>query len=424
MTKTAELRVPGDKSISHRGLIMAALATGRSRISGLLDSADVRSTASVLSAYGVAIPDTRAAEVVIDGRGLRGFSAPSASMDCGNSGTTTRLLMGVAAAKPFISVFDGDQSLRSRPMRRVTGPLTAMGARIRELERPDRLPIEVNGGALKAVVVNNEKSSAQVKSAVLLAALCGNVKATVIEPIHSRDHTERMLNSLGVEVRTMVDASRGIEISLEPAAKLDAFELHVPGDFSSAAFILARGLLAGPEVRIADVGVNATRTGFLDVVRRMQGSLHVEDRRTSCNEPIATLIAHASKLHATHIEGAEIPHLVDEIPIIAVLAARAEGETIIRGAGELRVKETDRLKAMAQNLTAIGVIAIETEDGLIIEGSERPLKGNIKSFGDHRIAMAFGVLGSLEGNEIAIDDVACVDVSFPSFWETLRGLKA
>ncbi|HUP88383.1 MAG TPA: 3-phosphoshikimate 1-carboxyvinyltransferase [Longimicrobiales bacterium] len=423
MTKTTELRVPGDKSISHRGLIMASLSSGRCKITGLLDSADVRSTASVLSAYGVTVPDTRAAEVVIDGRGLRGYSAPSVRLDCGNSGTTTRLMMGVAAAKPFTSVFDGDRSLRSRPMRRVTDPLTAMGARIRELEQPDRLPIELKGGALNSVTVHNDKSSAQVKSAILLAALCGNVKATVIEPIHSRDHTERMLNSLGVEVRTIVDANRGMEITIDPAAQLDTFELQVPGDFSSAAFVLARGLLEGPPIRIADVGVNATRTGFLDVVRRMQGTLQVEDRRTSCNEPIATLIANASKLHATHIEGAEIPHLIDEIPIIAVLAARAEGETIIRGAGELRVKETDRLKAMAENLTAVGVIAIETEDGLIIEGGERPLKGNIKTFGDHRIAMAFGVLGSLDGNEIAIDDVACVDVSFPTFWETLRGLK-
>lgn len=418
----SELRVPGDKSISHRALILAALANGRSRIGGLLNGADTRSTAEVLRRLGVAIPDISAAEITVEGFGLRGFRAPSDVLDCGNSGTTSRLMMGVVAAQSFAARFDGDESLRSRPMRRVTDPLTKMGARITELGEPDRLPLEVSGGALHSIELQNHKSSAQVKSAVLLAALCAGVRATVHEPVHSRDHTERMLEALGVSITTAV-ADGAMQIDLTPAEALRPSDFDVPGDFSSAAFILARGLLAGPEVRVRDVGVNSTRTGFLDVIRRMQGVVHVQDRHTSCNEPIATLIAEPSSLRGTHIAPAEIPHLVDEVPIIAVLAARAEGETIIRGAGELRVKETDRLRALAENLRAVGVIADETDDGLVIQGGERPLEGRIKTHGDHRIAMAFGVLGSLEGNEIEIDDVACVDVSFPTFWQMLREIS-
>jgi 3-phosphoshikimate 1-carboxyvinyltransferase len=413
-----ELRVPGDKSISHRALMLSALAEGRAMITGILDSADTRSTAAVLRSFGVAVPDLSSDVVSFDGVGLRGLRVPSATLDCGNSGTTARLVMGIAAAQPFASRFDGDESLRGRPMRRVTQPLVEMGASVKELGQPDRLPLELTGGKLQPIRFHNEKSSGQVKSAVLLAALCGGVRSVVTETVHSRDHTERLLDAMGVTVRTVVE--QGMQIEIEPADKLRAMAVEVPGDFSSAAFFLARGLLADTPVRVANVGINGTRTGFLDVVRKMHGSVHIDERRTSCNEPIGTLIAERSELRGVQIEAAEIPHMVDEVPIIAVMAARAHGQTVIRGAAELRVKETDRLRALADNLRLVGAQVEELQDGLVITGSERALRGRIKTYGDHRIAMAFGILGSLSGNQIDMDDAACVGVSFPTFWQQLE----
>lgn len=414
-----DIRIPGDKSISHRALMLAALADGRSSIRGILDSADIRSTANVLRALGVDVPDLGAEVVAITGHGLRRLHTPGAVLHCGNSGTTARLMMGIAAAQNFHAIFDGDASLRTRPMRRVTDLLAAMGAGIRELGEPDRLPLEITGAVLRAVGCDNEKSSAQVKSAVLLAALCGGVRATVSEPVHSRDHTERMLGAMGVPLRTVVhDGS--MQIEMDPVAGLRPLEIDVPGDFSSAAFFLARGLLGGAAIRIARVGVNATRTGMLDVIRKMQGIVHVTDRAESCSEPVATIVAEPSVLRAVHVEGAEIPHMIDEVPILAVLAARAEGETTIRGAGELRLKETDRLRAVATNLRVIGGDVVEMADGLVIRGSQAPLRGHINTHGDHRIAMAFGILASIPGNQITMDDASCVAVSFPTFWHQLE----
>ena len=420
-TDVVEIIVPGDKSISHRALILSALASGRSIVRRVLDSGDTRSTAAVLRELGVAVPALSSA-MVIDGGGLRSLRAPNAVLDCGNSGTTVRLMMGIVAGHGFTAVFDGDESLRSRPMRRVTAPLQQMGAVIRELREPDRLPVQVEGGSLHTIEFVNEKASAQVKSAVLLAALVGGVSSIVREPVHSRDHTERMLNAMGVELRTVVDRG-GMRIELDPAESLRPLDIDVPGDFSSAAFFLARGLLAPPSVRIEEVGVNATRTGFLDIARRMDARIHVEQRHGSGGEPLATLVAERSQLRASHVDAAEIPHLVDEVPILAVLAARAEGETRITGAGELRVKETDRLRAVAENLRAVGVNAEDAGDELMIEGTDRPLQGHVTTHGDHRIAMAFGVLGSIPGNQITVDDPACVAVSFPTFWEQLRSFR-
>ncbi|MGQ0812891.1 MAG: 3-phosphoshikimate 1-carboxyvinyltransferase [Gemmatimonadota bacterium] len=421
-TDALEVIVPGDKSISHRALMLAALASGESAIRSILDSEDTRSTARVLRALGAEIP-ALSNNIVITGRGLRGLRAPSDILDCGNSGTTARLMMGIVAGHHFAARFDGDASLRSRPMRRVTGPLTQMGVRVRELAQADRLPLEIEGGNLRAAEILNEKSSAQVKSAVLLAALVGGVSAAVREPVHSRDHTERMLNAMGVELRTVVDHG-SMRIEIDPVAELRPFDMDIPADFSSAAFFLARGLLAAPGIRIDNVGVNATRTGFLDVVRRMDGVIHVEHRHGSAGEPLATLRTEPSRLRGAHIEAPEIPHLVDEVPILAVLAACADGETLIHGAGELRVKETDRLKAIADNLRTVGVVVEEQSDGLAIHGSERPLKGRIVTHGDHRIAMAFGILGSIAGNDITVDDRACAAVSFPTFWEQLERVSA
>jgi 3-phosphoshikimate 1-carboxyvinyltransferase len=356
--------------------------------------------------------------LVLQGNGLRGLQPPRDVLDCGNSGTTARLMIGVVAGQDFTAQFDGDASLRSRPMRRVTQPLGQMGAIFRELGEPDRLPLEVHGGRLKGIEFVNAKSSAQVKSAVLLAALVGGVKARVCEPVHSRDHTERLLNAMGAELRTVVETG-GMCVEIDEIDALHPIDLEVPRDFSSAAFFLGRGLLLEPAVRIAGVGVNATRTGLLDVIRRMQGAVHVTDRRGADQEPIATLTAEPSRLHGCHVEAAEIPHLVDEVPIIAALAARADGETVIHGAGELRVKETDRLSSLATNLRAVGADASEEGDTLIIRGGDQRLRGSVRTGGDHRIAMAFGILGSIPGNDILIDDVACVDVSFPTFWQQL-----
>lgn len=397
--------------------MLAAIAQGRSQVRKVLDSEDTRSTAAVLRKLGVEVP-ALSRELAIEGNGLRGLAAPSATLDCGNSGTTARLMMGMVAGHPFEATFDGDDSLRSRPMRRVTGPLQEMGAIV---NGGDRLPITIQGGHLKDIDITNDKASAQVKSAVLLAALNGGVTAIVREPVHSRDHTERMLNAMGVELRTVVDHG-GIAIELDPVESLRPLDIDVPGDFSSAAFFLARALLGGVTTRIEGVGVNSTRTGFLDIVRRMGGPIHVENRYNTGGEPVATLIAEVAILKATHIEAAEIPHLVDEVPMIAALAARAEGETRITGASELRVKETDRLAAVAKNLRAIGVQAEDVGDDLIIVGTDVPLAGRIHTYGDHRIAMAFGILASLPGAQISIDDEACAAVSFPTFWQQLRSI--
>ena len=416
-TEPLPITIPGDKSISHRALMLAALASGTSAIRSILDSDDTRSTASVLRALGVAIP-ALSNNMTIEGVGLRGLRAPAQPLDCGNSGTTARLMMGIVAGHSFAATFDGDASLRSRPMRRVTGPLAEMGARVRELGEPDRLPLEIAGGNLQPIEAQNPKSSAQIKSAVLLAALIGGVRGSVCEPVYSRDHTERMLRAMGVEVRTVVDHGQ-MCVEIDPVDELRPTDIDVPGDFSSAAFFLAYGLMKGA-VRIDNVGVNATRTGFLDVVRRMGATVHVQRRALTGGEPIATLVAEPSALRATQIEAAEVPHLVDEIPVLAALAARAEGETRIHGAGELRVKETDRLRAIAENLRAVGVTVEEEQEGLIIQGTDAPLNGRVVTHGDHRIAMAFGILGTATGDEIEVDDSACVAVSFPSFWQQLQ----
>lgn len=413
-----DIAIPGDKSISHRSLMLAALATGESRVRRALVSDDVSATALCLRELGAPIPPI-SEEMRIAGRGLRGLHSPSQPLDCANSGTTARLLMGIIAGQGLTAIFTGDESLRGRPMRRVTDPLRRMGANIAELGAADRLPLRVQGGALRSIDYISPRSSAQVKSAVLLAALTAGVKVSFSEPVLSRDHTERMLNALGMELRTVVDHG-GMRIELDPVEALEPLDNIVPADLSSAAFFLARGLLAEPAIRVRDVGVNATRSGFLDVVRRMKGTIHVESRDTFATEPVATLIAEKSVLTGTRIEGNEVPRLVDEIPIIAALATQAEGTTEIVGAGELRVKESDRLTAMVNNLRNVGADAEELHDGLVVHGHRRPLRGRVRSHGDHRVAMAFGILASLPGNQITLDDRRVVDVSFPQFWNQLE----
>ena len=413
MTAPLEVRVPGDKSLSHRALIFSALATGRSRVRDVLQSADVHSTAGVLRALGVPVP-TLTDDFTIDARGARTLRAPSLDLDCGNSGTTTRLMAGVAAGCEFRSRFIGDASLSKRPMRRVARPLVAMGARI-ELESGDGLPMVIEGGALQSIAWSSETASAQIKSAILLAGLVGGVPVEVTEPSRSRDHTERMLRALGA--RVTIDGTR---VSIEPVGALAPLDVRVPADPSSAAFFVALATLVhGAPIRVPNVCLNPTRTGFFDVLRTMGGAVDVQEGPEQGGEPTGTIQASHSELHAVSVSESQVPSMIDELPLLACVGARAQGTTEIRGASELRVKESDRIATVVSNLRAIGATADELPDGLVVTGSATRLRGRVVTHGDHRIAMAFGVLGALPGNDIQIDDPACVAVSYPGFWDDL-----
>lgn len=415
------VRVPGDKSITHRALLLAALAPGTSHVGGALTSLDARSSARVLRAMGVEISplaDGRVVRVV----GRRRLQAPAARLHCGNSGTTTRLLMGILAGHRFRAELTGDASLRRRPMRRVASLLTAMGARIEELGTGDGLPLAIRGGALRSVELELPVSSAQLKSAVLLAGLVGRVPVAVREPHgRSRDHTERLLSAFGYEI---ANDARGW-VRFRPTGALEPFDLQVPGDPSSAAFLAAAAALAeGGELGLARVGVNPTRIGFLHVLQRMGVPLALGDPETVHGEPVADLLVRpADALAATEVTAAEIPGLIDEVPILAVVAARARGTTVFREVGELRVKESDRLALMAANLRAVGVAAEAIGDDLHVTGSEAPPRGRIVTAGDHRIAMAFAVLGTVPGARVTVDDPDCADVSFPGFADLLRQIR-
>ena len=416
MRVTGTVRVPGDKSISHRALVLSALAEGHSRIRGLLDSDDVRCTARALAALGASIDWTNR-EGRVAGMGRRGLRASETDLDCGNSGTTARLLAGVVAGHPFAARFTGDESLSRRPMKRIKEPLEAMGASV-ELERGDGLPMVVHGANLQPVVWRTATASAQTKSAVLLAALVAGVRAEVQEPGPSRDHTERLLAAMGADVRS--DQRTAI---LEPVDGLQPLDIDVPGDVSSAAFLVALALVAdGGDLELRDVGLNERRLGFLEAARRMNATLSWEIRQEVGGEPAGTIRAKSSTLRGTTIEGTDVPAMIDELVLLACLATRAEGDTIVRGAEELRVKESDRIAAVVQNLRAIGAEAEETSDGFVVRGTRTPLRGLVRTRGDHRVAMSFAVLAKVPGNEIRIDNPSCVGVSYPRFWEDLTRL--
>ena len=417
MRVAGTVRVPGDKSITHRVLLLAALATGKSRITGALTSLDARSTARVLRQLGTTVSPLRpGVAAVVDGRGR--LRRPAGSLFCGNSGTTTRLLLGLLAAHRFSATLTGDSSLRRRPMRRVTMPLSAMGARFTE-RNGDGLPLTVTGGKLHAISYDMPVSSAQIKSAILLAALAGDVEVALNEPHgRSRDHTERLLRAFGYGV-----IEKEGRIYFAPGGRIEPFETEVPGDPSSAAFLAGAAVLAeAGELRIAGVGLNPTRTGFLEVLARMGARTQVESLSTRFGEPVGDLLVRPARLRGTEISAGEIPGLIDEIPLLAVLASRAAGTTRFRQVGELRVKESDRLGLMAENLRAVGAQAAVVGDDLVVEGSEGEPRGKVRTAGDHRLAMAFAVLGTLPGARVSIDDVACAAVSFPAFPETLRSI--
>lgn len=408
------IRVPGDKSISHRALILAALATGKSRISHVLDSADVRSTADCLRMLGASIPPL-SGEFVITGKPLRDLRLQERRLECGNSGTTARLLAGVAAGAGIRATFVGDASLARRPMRRVAEPLRAMGARV-DLAPHGGLPMTVAAGPLRDIDWDSPVASAQVKSAILLAALFGGVRARVHEPHLSRDHTERMLAGRGVEL-----ARIGTTIELPAGQSLRPADVRVPADPSSAAYFIALALLADEgELRLEDVCLNQTRTGFLDALRRMGADILVEQKREEGGETIGTVVARPSRLVGIEVDAADVPAMIDELPLLACVAACARGESIVRGAAELRVKESDRIAALVQNLDALGAHAEELDDGFRIVGSRTPLDGQARTHGDHRIAMSFGILGAVRGNRIGVDDPASVGVSYPGFWTDLE----
>lgn len=409
--------VPGDKSITHRVLMLGALAPGTSSIRGALTSLDARSTARVLRLLGAGVsPLRRGGAVSISGR--QRFSAPLTPLDCGNSGTTTRLLLGLLAGHRFRSELTGDRSLRGRPMRRVTAPLRAMGANVEDGGR-DGLPLAITGGRLAPLEWEMPVASAQIKSALLFAGLAGEVSVALREPAPTRDHSERLLRHFGFSV-----ASRDGILRFAPTGKLTPFELEVPGDPSSAAFLVAAALLAEVgEIRVTGVGLNPTRTGFLEVLGRMGADVVVEGLQAPFGEPVGDLIARPARLVAVDVPSADIPGIIDEIPILACLAARAEGVSRFRSVQELRVKESDRLSLLVHNLQAIGVSAIAEGDDLVVTGTDAPLAGPVVTSGDHRIAMAFAVLGHGHGSRLAIDDLDCAAVSFPGFIEAHAALR-
>ena len=409
------VRPPGDKSISHRALMLAALAgKGTSELEGLLTGADVKSTARVLRQLGTDITPIREAGAVIVHSSR--FSRPSSRLHCGNSGTTARLMLGILAGQRFATTLTGDASLRRRPMRRVTEPLRAMGAAITE-RAGDSLPLTIRGGGLHPLTYTTPVASAQIKSALLLAGLTGRVAVTIREPYRSRDHTERLLVHLGLGLH-----ERDGAIVYEPDAhSVPAFELAVPGDASSAAFLVGAAALAqGGELLIENVGVNPTRTGFLVVLGRMGARVDRVNLRDAGGEPVADLVARPAALRGTEVTAAEVPTLVDEVPILAVLASRAEGETVFREVGELRVKESNRLELIAANLRALGVEAEARGNDLHVCGTTRPPRGRVDTAHDHRLAMAFAVLGTAPGADVRLSERASVAISYPRFFTDLR----
>jgi 3-phosphoshikimate 1-carboxyvinyltransferase len=414
-----EVRPPGDKSISHRALILAALATGTSELTGLLPGEDVQSTARVLRQLGARISTVRpGARVRVAGRGLT-LRRPAATLHCGNSGTTARLVLGVLAGERFAARLTGDASLRTRPMRRVTEPLERMGARVDDDGR-GTLPLVIRGGALRPLDYASPVASAQVKSALLLAGLVAGVPVTIREPYRSRDHTERLFTHLGLDLH---ERNGAIVFAASRRSVPQAVSLAVPGDISSAAFLVAAAVLAERgELVLLNVGVNPTRTGFLAVLERMGARVERVNLHDEAGEPVADLIARPASLRGTVVPPAEIPLLIDEVPILAVLASRAEGETVFREVGELRVKESNRLELVAANLRAVGVHAEARGNDLHVEGTGRAPRGRVSTAADHRLAMAFAVLGTVPGAAVRLTERASVAISYPSFFRDLRRL--
>ncbi|RAO99030.1 3-phosphoshikimate 1-carboxyvinyltransferase [Petrotoga sp. 9PW.55.5.1] len=418
-----EITVPGDKSISHRGLILGSLANGETRIHNFLTSEDTLATLEILKSIGANITQVSKNEIIVRGNGLNSFREPFDVLNAKNSGTTTRLLMGVLAAQKFYSVITGDDSLKKRPMKRVIDPLSKMGGRFFGRKGGENLPITILGTD-KVVPITYETpvASAQVKSSIILAGLHAKGKTMVKEPAKSRDHTERMLKYMGADV---VEKEKTTIIS-GPANNLKGKDIFVPGDISSASFFIVAALITkNSNLLIKDVGLNPTRTGILDVLKMMGAEISIINERNLNNEPIGDLLVKSSKLKGVEISGDMIPSLIDEIPIISILATQAEGKTTIKDAKELRYKETDRIKAICSELTKLGIEITEKDDGFDIIGKQK-IKGNCtcNSYNDHRIAMSLAIAGTIAENPIKIQNFECVNISFPEFLSIYKSLKS
>ena len=425
-----EITVPGDKSISHRAVMFGAIAEGTTEVTHFLRGEDCLSTIACFRKMGVEIEDTPE-RILIHGRGLHGLCCPQTTLDAGNSGTTTRLISGILSGQPFETVLTGDDSLRTRPMQRIIRPLTGMNADITSVNGDSRLPLRIRGGHLRGISYDTGMASAQVKSCILLAGLYAEGATTVTEPALSRNHTELMLSSFGADIRP-----EGLSVTVQPQPRLHGQKISVPGDISSAAYFIAAALLVpGSEILVRGVGINPTRDGFLKVCRKMGADITEQNLTVSGGEPVADLLVRSSSLRGTVIEGSLIPALIDEIPIIAVMAAFAEGETIIRDAAELKVKESDRIMTVTDNLKAMGADVIPTDDGMIINSSTgHPRPGGlhsaqIDSHLDHRIAMSFAVAALSAESRTGISPDAtiirggdCVSISYPGFYKDLEGL--
>lgn len=405
------LTIPGDKSVSHRSVMFAALADGTSHIEGFLEGEDTRATARIFSQLGVRIETPSPSQRIVHGVGIDGLKAPQAPLDCGNAGTGMRLLAGLLAGQAFDCTLIGDESLSGRPMRRVTGPLSQMGARI-DTQDDGTPPLHVHGGqALRGIDFASPVASAQVKSAVLLAGLYAQGDTSVTEPHPTRDYTERMLSAFGVDIAFSPGKAR-----LRGGQRLRATDIVVPADFSSAAFYLvAASIIPGSELRLKQVGLNPRRTGLLHALRLMGADISEENPAEQGGEPVADLVVRYAPLKGARIPEALVPDMIDEFPALFVAAAAAEGQTVVSGAAELRVKESDRLAAMATGLRALGMQVDETEDGATLHGGVRLGSGTIESHGDHRIAMAFAIAGQISDGEVRINDIANVATSFPDF---------
>jgi len=411
-----EITVPGDKSISHRALLLGSLATGESFVRNIAPGEDLRSMVSCLSQLGVEIQDGNDGISVL-GKGLMNYTPPGSALDAGNSGTLIRLLTGVLCGQNFTSVITGDESLRSRPMKRIVVPLKKMEAEV--ISEDGHAPLKIEGGGLKGIVYRPKVASAQVKSCVLLAGLAAEGRTVVVEPGPSRDHTERMLKAMDYPVKVEENV-----IEVDGPQQLSPINSTVPGDFSSASYFIAAALiLEGSEILIRKVGLNSTRTGFLDLINKMGASVSVENRRTESEEPVGDIFVTYSDLKSVELSGSDVVKAIDELPLLGVLATQARGTTTVTDAEELRVKETDRIKATVDNLRRLGADAHELQDGFVVEGQAPLSGGSVDSYMDHRIAMSMAVAAQVSDGKTTIVDPKWVEVSFPGFFDKLEELK-
>ena len=418
-----EVTIPGDKSISHRSIMLGSIALGTTEITHFLEGADCLSTIDCFRKMGVEI-ERKPSSILVHGKGLRGLTAPASTLNVGNSGTTTRLISGILSGQNFATTLSGDDSLNSRPMERIMTPLNTMGAHIRSLNDNGCAPLHIRPGALHGIHYQSPVASAQVKSAVLLAGLYADSPTSVTEPALSRNHTELMLQGFGAYVATDLHTDGTATAHVEPCKELYGQQICVPGDISSAAYFIAAALLVpGSELLVKNVGTNFTRAGFLKVCKAMGADIETVSQTIEGGESRADLLVRYSHLKGTVIEGDIIPTLIDEIPMIAIMAAFADGQTVIRDAAELKVKETNRIDTVTAGLKAMGAVITPTDDGMIIEGTGHLNGASIQSYLDHRIAMAFSVAGLASDGETQIVDSQCVDVSYPEFYATLNSVS-